>query len=177
MSTLLHRTKLTIWRASGLRRCWSICELLLQISFSIWSWFILFLADTSHLMTRKISVLMNVGNLDIFLPCYTCELCLLGVFNTECHPFKAPAPKSEYPTGTYTEPQAATPVKSQSGEGPAISPNPFLPPIKNMLNIPWRLLLTLAVTILLSVTTNIGLSDIHNPFFVKCLGMIIKIDT
>jgi mannosyl-oligosaccharide alpha-1,2-mannosidase len=57
------------------------------------------------------------------------------VFNTECHPLKAPAPKSSYPTGTYVRP--TTPFKAQSGKGPAISPNPFLPvPLLTLLNIP-----------------------------------------
>jgi len=57
------------------------------------------------------------------------------VFNTECHPLKAPAPKASYPTGTYVQP--TTPFKAQSGKSPAISPNPFLPvPLKTLLNIP-----------------------------------------
>jgi len=57
------------------------------------------------------------------------------VFNTECHPFKAPPAKSSYPTGVFTQP--AKPFKVQSGEGPAISSSPFLPaPMRGLLHIP-----------------------------------------
>jgi len=54
------------------------------------------------------------------------------VFNTEAHPFKAPGVQPTYGTGAM---QPAKPFRTQSGELPAISPNPFLPePIKSIIN-------------------------------------------
>ena len=49
-----------------------------------------------------------------------------GVFNTECHPFKAPAAAKSYAT-TATMPESATPFKVLPGALPAISPNALLP--------------------------------------------------
>jgi mannosyl-oligosaccharide alpha-1,2-mannosidase len=48
------------------------------------------------------------------------------VFNTECHPFKAPAPKTSYATDDYLPP--SKPFRAQSGVSPAVSPNPHMPP-------------------------------------------------
>jgi len=59
------------------------------------------------------------------------------VFNTECHPFKAPPPKSSYPTGTLKQSDKPFSFKAQGGASPAISPIPALPkPLKALLNLP-----------------------------------------
>ncbi|KAF7984705.1 hypothetical protein HWV62_13008 [Athelia sp. TMB] len=60
------------------------------------------------------------------------------VFNTECHPFKAPKAPSSYAPSPSIEPLTTPqPFKVVSGEIPAISPNAYLPvPIKTLLNIP-----------------------------------------
>ncbi|KAG2156713.1 glycoside hydrolase family 47 protein [Suillus bovinus] len=48
------------------------------------------------------------------------------VFNTECHPFKAPPAKSNYGSGSEPKPVTGKPFSPESAPLPAVSPNPAL---------------------------------------------------
>lgn len=70
-------------------------------------------------------VLTNVCTLTRLQQYYS-NLYSAVVFNTECHPFKAPPAKASYSTGPISA-EAPAPFTVNAGALPAVSANPHLP--------------------------------------------------
>lgn len=88
-------------------------------------------------MTPATSVLMSVSIAGLSRSGTSHAVHILGVFNTECHPFKAPGARN-YTVGTYKPSQK--PFAVTTGDVPTISPqsslkNLKLPTLNDILNI------------------------------------------
>ena len=85
-----------------------------------------FSLDILPLTIPNVSVWMNVSG-NGFNNEYGLMMMCLDVFNTECHPFKAPPAKAVYGSGSIKSPSSGVPFQSRPGPpGPAISPGPFV---------------------------------------------------